>query len=63
VALMALIQHHGRPGDPPIESFFGHIKTEWPHLDTITDAALLEAELPKVRTEYNSIRRPKRSGT
>jgi hypothetical protein len=51
VALMALIQHHGRPGDPPIESFFGHIKTEWPHLDTITDAALLEAELPKVRTE------------
>jgi putative transposase len=58
MALMAIVQHHGRPGVPQawIESFFGHIKTEWPHLETITDPALLETELKRVRTEYNSVR-------
>ena len=29
---------------------------EWPHLETITDPALLDAELARVRTEYNSVR-------
>ncbi|MEY8017418.1 DDE-type integrase/transposase/recombinase [Mycobacterium servetii] len=41
MALMAIVQHHGRPGVPQdqawIESFFGHIKCEWPHLEAITD--------------------------
>ena len=39
-----------------IETFFGHIKGEWPHLETITDPTLLETELVRVRTEYNSVR-------
>lgn len=60
MALMAIAQHHGRPHTPQdqawIESFFGHIKGEWPHLDTITDPALLETELARVRTEYNTVR-------
>ncbi|WP_236725862.1 integrase core domain-containing protein [Mycobacterium avium] len=60
MALMAIVQHHGRPGVPTdqawVESFFGHIKAEWPHLETITDPTLLEAELARVQTEYNSVR-------
>ena len=28
-----------------IESCFGHIKGDWPHLDDISDPLLLEAEL------------------
>jgi putative transposase len=60
MALMAIACHHGRPGVPQdqawIESFFGHIKAEWPHLETIAEPALLEAELERVRTEYNSVR-------
>jgi Integrase core domain. len=58
MALMAIAQHHGRPHVPQdqawIESFFGHIKGEWPHLETIAEPSLLEAELLRVRTEYNS---------
>src|SRR4051812_28865919 len=60
MALMAITQHHGRPHTPTdqawIESFFGHIKGEWPHLETITDPVVLEAELARVRTEYNTVR-------
>lgn len=60
MALMAIAQHHGRPHTPQdqawIETFFGHIKGEWPHLETITDPTLLETELVRVRTEYNSVR-------
>ena len=37
MTLMAIAQHHGRPHTPThqawIESFFGHIKHEWPHLN------------------------------
>jgi hypothetical protein len=29
---------------------------EWPHLETITGPALLETELARVRTEYNTVR-------
>ena len=39
-----------------IESFFGHVKGEWPHLETITDPIVLEAELARVGTEYNTVR-------
>jgi transposase InsO family protein len=60
MALMAIAQHHGRPHTPTdqawIESFFGHIKGEWPHLEAIADSTLLEIELARVRTEYNSVR-------
>jgi putative transposase len=60
MALMAIAQHHGRPHTPTdqawIESLFGHIKGEWPHLDDITDPAALEAELARIRIDYNSVR-------
>ena len=40
MALMTIWQHHGRPGTPTdqahIESFFGHLKGEWPHLGLST---------------------------
>jgi putative transposase len=39
-----------------IETSFGHIKGKWPHLETITEPTLLEAEVARVRTEYNSVR-------
>jgi len=39
MALMAIAQHRGQPHTPTdqawIESFFGHIKGEWPHLEDI----------------------------
>jgi putative transposase len=60
MALMAITQHHGRPGTPTdqahIESFFSHLKGDWPHLTTIRDAAVLDSELGRVRREYNTIR-------
>jgi putative transposase len=60
MALMAIAQHHGRPGTPTdqahIESFFGHLKADWPHLTQIRDAAALDAELARVRIEYNTVR-------
>ena len=60
MALMAIAQHHGRPHTPTdqawIESFFGHIKGEWPHLEDIADPVVLEAELARVRLEYNTVR-------
>ena len=60
MALMAIWQYHGRPHTPTdqahIESFFGHIKGDWPHLEAITDPAVLEAELTRVRIEYNTVR-------
>ena len=53
-------QHFGRPGVPNdqawIESFFGHLKTEHPHLDTITEPAVLRAELEHLRGHYNTVR-------
>ncbi len=56
MALMAIAQHHGRTDQAWIESLFGHIKTEWPHLEEIDDPAVLEAELVRVRAEYNGVR-------
>lgn len=55
-----IAQHFGRPHTPTdqawIESLFGHVKGEWPHLEKITDPGVLEAELDRVRTEYNTVR-------
>jgi transposase InsO family protein len=60
MALMAIAQHFGRPGTPTdqawIESLFGHVKAEWPHLLTIADPAVLRAELAVVRQHYNGTR-------
>ena len=60
MTLLAIAQHHGRPHTPTdqawIESFFGHIKGEWPHLEDITDPVVLEAELDRIRIEYNTVR-------
>jgi putative transposase len=60
MALCAIHQHFGRPGTPTdqawIESLFGHVKAEWPHLTKIGDPAVLRAELAVVREHYNSVR-------
>jgi putative transposase len=60
MAMCAIAQHFGRPGTPTdqawIESLFSHLKAEWPHLDHISDAGELRAELARVRVEYNTVR-------
>lgn len=60
MALMAITQHHGRPGTPTdqahIESFFSHLKGGWPHLLEIRDPAVLDTELHRIQTEYNTTR-------
>ena len=39
-----------------IETLFGHVKTEWPHLEKITDPNTLRAELDIARHDYNTRR-------
>jgi len=60
LALMAIATHYGRPGTPTdqahIESFFGHLKGDWPHLTGLHDPGALDHELARVRREYNSVR-------
>ena len=60
MAMCAIAQHFGRPGTPTdqawIESLFGHVKADWPHLDRIRDPATLRAELADVRHQYNTVR-------
>ena len=60
MALMAIAQHHGRPGTPTdqahVESFFSHLKGDWPHLTGITDPAALDSELARIRRDYNLVR-------
>jgi putative transposase len=60
MALMAITQHHGRPGTPTdqahVESFFSHLKGDWPYLTSITDPAALDTELARIRNEYNKVR-------
>lgn len=55
-----IAQHFGRPGTPNdqawIESFFGHLKGEHPHLDKIRDPGELERELDRLRSHYNTVR-------
>ena len=60
MALMTIAQHHGRPGTPTdqahVESFFSHLKGDWPHLTEIRDPGALDTELARVRGEYNTVR-------
>ena len=60
MAACAIMQRFGRPGTPTdqawIESLFGHIKGEWPHLEKIRDAGELTAELDRAREQYNTVR-------
>ncbi len=39
-----------------METHFGHIKAEWPHLLAIGDPAVLRVELALVSAQYNGIR-------
>jgi putative transposase len=60
MALHAIATHFGRPGTPTdqahIESLFGHVKHEWPHLCHLADPADLARELDAVREQYNRVR-------
>jgi putative transposase len=60
MALMAIAQHHGRPGTPTdqahVESFFSHLKGDWPHLVELRDPGALDQELARIRLEYNTVR-------
>ena len=60
MAAVAIAQHFGRPHTPTdqawIETLFGHVKGEWPHLEAIRDPAELVTELDRVRVEYNTVR-------
>jgi putative transposase len=60
LAGVAIAQQFGRPHTPQdqawIETLFGHVKGEWPHLEKIRDPGELDAELDRVRSEYNGVR-------
>lgn len=60
MALCAVAQHFGRPGTPTdqawIESLFGHLKVEQPHLLAIEDPATLRTELAVQQVHYNTVR-------
>jgi len=60
LAGVAIAQQFGRPHTPQdqawIETLFGHVKGEWPHLEKIRDPGDLDAELNSVRAEYITIR-------
>ena len=59
-AALAVAQRLGRPRTPTdqawIESLFGHLKAENPHLEEIRDPAALDAELRRARRDYNQTR-------
>ncbi|ASL14975.1 putative transposase OrfB (plasmid) [Mycobacterium intracellulare subsp. chimaera] len=60
LAGVAIARQFGRPGVPQdqawIETLFGHVKGEWPHLEKIRDGAELDAELARVQIRYNTVR-------
>ena len=60
MAALAIAQQFGRPSTPTdqawIETLFGHVKGEWPHLEKIRDPGELDLELDRVRAEYNAVR-------
>jgi hypothetical protein len=60
MAARAIMQRFGRPSTPTdqawIESLFGHVKGDWPHLEKFRDPGELALELDRMRTEYNTVR-------
>ena len=60
MALCSMAQHFGRRSTPTdqawIETLWGHVKHENPHLMAITNPAVLVAELDRVRRHYNTVR-------
>jgi transposase InsO family protein len=60
LAGVAIAQQFGRPHTPEdqawIETLFGHVKGEWPHLEKIRDPGELDRELARCRAEYNTVR-------
>jgi hypothetical protein len=52
MALMAIAEHHGRPGTPTdqahVESLFSHLKGEWPLLTAIRDPDVLDQQLTRI---------------
>ena len=50
---MCIAQLFGRPGVPTdqarIESFFGHIRTDWPHLEDIADPDVRDSRIGPTR--------------
>lgn len=60
LAALAIAQQFGRPHTPTdqawIESLFGHVKGEWPHLEKTRDPGELTLELDRRRAEYNTVR-------
>lgn len=60
MAVCSIVQHFGRPSTPTdqawIETLWGHLKAEHPHLMAITDPAVLFAELERLRVHYNTVR-------
>jgi putative transposase len=60
MALCAIAQHFGRPGTPTdqawIETLFGHVKAEFPHLCKIKEPQVLRSELARIRVFYNGTR-------
>jgi transposase InsO family protein len=60
LAVCSIAQHFGRPSTPTdqawIESLWGHVKYEHPHLMTIANPAVLAAELERARVHYNTVR-------
>lgn len=60
LAGVAIAQQFGRPHTPQdqawIESLFGHVKGDWPHLERIRDPGELTTELDRVRGDYNTVR-------
>jgi putative transposase len=67
MALMTIAQHHGRPGTPTdqahIESFFSHLKGDWPDLVTITDPPRSTHSSPGSRPSTTRSACTPRSGT
>ncbi|MGH8277789.1 MAG: integrase core domain-containing protein, partial [Steroidobacteraceae bacterium] len=60
LAICSIAQHFGRPSTPTdqawIETLWGHVKYEHPHLMAITEPATLASELERIRVAYNSTR-------
>jgi transposase InsO family protein len=60
LALCSIVAHFGWRGTPTdqawIETLFGQVKGEWPHLEKIRDPAVLAGELEIARADDNGRR-------